>query len=71
MYEVAGELVRKAVAAGERFPLKIRCTPPGTNRTYWIIVTESDMNQIAEKETRATIGGGGGRCGCCNGTGKA
>lgn len=71
MDEIAIQLVRRIKADGQKLPVKIQCVDPSTNQSYYVIVTSKNVIDIFEKETRNSMGGGGGRCGCCGGTGRA
>jgi len=69
--DIAAQLIRAVIKERRKLPIRIDCTDPITNRSYYVVVTDKRNTELFEWEIRATIGGGGGRCGCCLGTGKA
>lgn len=69
--EIAQQLVKELKAEKQKLPIRFTFLDTTEYKNYYVEVGHTQHNEIFEKEVRGTLGGGGGRCQCCGGTGSA
>ncbi|MBX9942245.1 MAG: hypothetical protein K2Y32_23485 [Candidatus Obscuribacterales bacterium] len=67
---IAEKLVQELKLERQKLPIRFTFIDTEEIKNVYVEVRDRRQDELFEKEVRGTLGGGGGRCRCCEGTGR-